>query len=87
MLIGPVRMRNWIQQNQVHPLDEIDSDFIKTTINYMEDVSEGDIKMWLDPQKGRKERAQIFLECVQLRDDYVIALHKTMKENGTQFPE
>lgn len=53
----------------------------------MEDVSEGDIKMWLDPQKGRKERAQIFLECVQLRDDYVIALHKTMKENGTQFPE
>lgn len=87
MLIGPVRMRNWIQQNQVHPLDEIDSDFIKTTINYMEDVSEGDIKMWLDPQKGRKERAQIFLEFVQLRDDYVIALQKTMKENGTQFPE
>lgn len=87
MLIGPVRMRNWIQQNQVHLLDEIDSDFIKTTINYMEDVSEGDIKMWLDPQKGRKERAQIFLEFVQLRDDYVIALQKTMKENGTQFPE
>lgn len=80
-------MRNWIQQNQVHLLDEIDSNFIKTTINYMEDVSEGDIKMWLDPQKGRKERAQIFLEFVQLRDDYVIALHKTMKENGTQFPE
>lgn len=80
-------MRNWIQQNQVHLLDEIDSDFIKTTINYMEDVSEGDIKMWLDPQKGRKERAQIFLEFVQLRDDYVIALQKTMKENGTQFPE
>lgn len=53
----------------------------------MEDVSEGDIKMWLDPQKGVKERAQIFLECVQLRDDYVIALQKTMKENGTQFPE
>lgn len=80
-------MRNWIQQNQVHLLDEIDSNFIKTTINYMEDVSEGDIKMWLDPQKGRKERAQIFLEFVQLRDDYVIALQKTMKENGTQFPE
>lgn len=80
-------MRNWIQQNQVHLLDEIDSNFIKTAINYMEDVSEGDIKMWLDPQKGVKERAQIFLECVQLRDDYVIALQKTMKENGTQFPE
>lgn len=87
MLIGPVRKRNWIQQNQVHLLDEIDSNFIKTAINYMEDVSEGDIKMWLDPQKGRKERAQIFLEFVQLRDDYVIALQKTMKENGTQFPE
>lgn len=85
--MGPVRMRNWIQQNQVHLLDEIDSNFIKTAINYMEDVSEGDIKMWLDPQKGVKERAQIFLECVQLRDDYVIALQKTMKENGTQFPE
>lgn len=30
--MGPVRMRNWIQQNQVHLLDEIDSNFIKTTI-------------------------------------------------------
>lgn len=69
-------MRNWIQRNQVHLLDEIDSNFIKTTINYMEDVSEGNIKMWLNPQKGRKEGAQIFLEGVQLRDDYVIGLKR-----------
>lgn len=42
----------------------------------MEDVSEGNIKMWLNPKKGRKEGAQIFLECVQLRDDYVIGLKR-----------
>lgn len=85
MLIGPVG--NWIQQNQDDLLDEIDSNVIETTINYMEDVSEGDKKMWSDPQKGRKERAQIFLEFVQQRHDYVIALQKTMKENGIQVPE
>lgn len=80
-------MRNRIQQNQEYLLDELDSLFIKATINNMEDVSEGDIQMWCDPQKSRKEQVQIFLKCVQLKDDYVIAFHKTANENGIPFPE
>lgn len=47
MLISPIR--NWIQQNPDDLLDEIDSNFIETTINYMEDVQEGDKQMWSDP--------------------------------------
>lgn len=79
---------NWTQQEQDDLLDEIDSNFIETAIGYMEDVSEADKEKWSDPQKGRRERAKIFLDFVKQRDDYVIVvkrLQETIKEKGTKF--
>lgn len=83
--IGP--LRNWIQQKPDDLLDEIDSDFIKTTIRCMENVHEEDEKKLLDPEIGRKTKAQNFLDFVQKSDDYVKALQKTMKERDIQFPK
>lgn len=67
--------RCWIRENRKTLLDEIDSDFIKTTIKHMEDV----------PTEVRNTMAQMFLEFVLKKDDYVLALYKTWKENGINF--
>lgn len=67
-------------------LEEIDSDFIETAINYMEDVPEEVKKMWSDRSKDRKKRATVFLDFALRKDEYVRALQKTIEENGIQFP-
>lgn len=81
-LIGPVRC--WIQENQETLLDEIDTDFIETTINHMEDVPNEVYTSWMDQSKGRKEKAKIFLKFALRKDEYVLALQKTLKENGIE---
>lgn len=82
--LGPVR--NWIYEKKDHLLEEIDSDFIETAINYMEDVPEEVKKMWSDRSKDRKKRATVFLDFALQKDEYVRALQKTIEENGIQFP-
>lgn len=83
--LGPVR--NWIHDHKDNLLDEIDSDFIETAINYMEDVPEEVKKMWSDRSKERKKRAMVFLDFVLQKDEYVKVLQKTIEENGIQFQE
>lgn len=63
-------------------MDEIDSDFIKTTIEHMEDVPNEVCTSLIDTRYGRGKMAQMFLEFVLKKDDYVLALQKTWKENG-----
>lgn len=53
----------------------------------MENVHEEDKKKLLDPEIGRKTKAQNFLDFVQKNDDYVKALQKTMKERDIQLPK
>lgn len=80
-------IKKWIQKNREDLLDEIDSDFIKSTIDQMEDVPEEVKISWSDSNKSRKEKAMIFLDFVLQKDDYVKALKKTMEENRIQFSE
>lgn len=77
--------RCWIRENRKTLLDEIDSDFIKTTIKHMEDVQTEVRNTLLDTSYGRGKMAQMFLEFVLKKDDYVLALYKTWKENGINF--
>lgn len=80
ILTGSVRC--WIHKNRKTLLDEIDSDFIKTTIEHMEDVPNEVCTSLIDTRYGRGKMAQMFLEFVLKKDDYVLALQKTWKENG-----
>lgn len=80
-------VKKWIQKNREDLLDEIDADFIKSTIYQMEDVPEEVKISWSDLNKGRKEKAMIFLDFVLQKDEYVKALKKTMEENGIPFSE
>lgn len=75
----------WIHKNRKTLLDEIDSDFIKTTLVHMEDVPTEVCNSLTDTKYGRRRMAQMFLEFVLKKDDYVLALHKTWKENGMDF--
>lgn len=77
-------MRFWIQENQETLLDEIDTDVIKTTIDKMENVPNEVYISLKDQSKGRKEKAKIFLEFALRKDEYVLALQKTLKENGIE---
>lgn len=77
--------RCWIRENRKTLLDEIDSDFIKTTIKHMEDVPTEVRNTLLDTSYGRGKMAQMFLEFVLKKDDCVLALYKTWKENGINF--
>lgn len=81
--LGSVRC--WIHKNRKTLLDEIDSDFIKTTFVHMEDVPTEVLNSLIDTRYGRRQMAQMFLEFVLKKDDYVLALHKTWKENGMDF--
>nr|XP_034326955.1 uncharacterized protein LOC105349046 isoform X4 [Crassostrea gigas] len=74
--------KKWIQQNREDLLDEIDSEFIKSTIYQLEDVPEEVKISWSDPNKSRKEKAKIFLDFALQKDEYVKALKKTMEEYG-----
>lgn len=80
-------VKKWIQQNREGLLDEIDSEFIESTIYHLEDVPEEVKTSWSDPNKGRKEKATIFLDFALQKDEYVKALKKTMEEIGMQFTE
>lgn len=80
-------VKKWIQQNRADLLDDIDSEFIESTICHLEDVTEEVKSSWSDPYKSRKEKATIFLDFALQKDEYVKALKKTMEENGMQFPE
>lgn len=84
-LTAPLKKR--IQQIREDVLDEIDSEFIKSTIYQLEDVPEEVKISWSDPNKSRKEKAKIFLDFALQKDEYVKALKKTMEENGMQFTE
>lgn len=80
-------MKCWIEDNRETLLDEIDSDFIETTISHMEDVPCEVYTLCRDPSKGRQEKAKRFLEFALRKDDYVLALQKTLKENNIFFNE
>lgn len=84
-LTAPLKKR--IQQIREDLLDEIDSEFIRSTIYQLEDVPEGVKTSWSDPNKSRTEKAKIFLEFALQKDEYVEALKKTMEEYGMQLPE
>lgn len=75
-------MRCWINENRTTLLDEIDSDFIKTTIKHMEDVQTEVCNSLMNTSYGRGKMAQMFLDFVLTKDDYVLALYKTWMENG-----
>lgn len=84
-LIGPVRCR--IQKHQEALLDEIDTELIKTTVNRIENVPNEVYTSLMDQSKARKEKAKIFLEFVLIKDEYVLALKETCKENGMEYLE
>lgn len=84
-LTAPIK--KWIQQNREDLLDEIDSEFIKSTIYLLDGVPEEVKTSWSDPNKSRKEKATIFLDFALQKDKYVKALKKSMEENGMQFTE
>lgn len=50
----------------------------------MEDVPNEVYTSWMDQSKGRKEKAKIFLKFALRKDEYVLALQKTLKENGIE---
>lgn len=82
MLAPPATVKNWIENNREKILDEIDYDFIKSTIDHMEDVPEVVKISWSDTSKSRKEKATIFLEFALQKEEYVRALKKTLEEYG-----
>lgn len=53
----------------------------------MEDVPCEVYTLCRDPSKGRQEKAKRFLEFALRKDDYVLALQKTLKENNIFFNE
>lgn len=80
-------LKCWIKDNRETLLDEIDSDFIETTISHMEDIPCEVYTLCKDRSKGRKEKANTFLEFALKKDDYVLALQKTLEENKIFFNE
>lgn len=87
VILTAPEVKKWIQQNRENLLDEIDTEFIKSTIYHMKDVPEEVKSSWSDFSKSRKEKATIFLEFALQKGEYVKALKKTIQENGMQFPE
>lgn len=83
-MTAPIKKR--VQQNREDLLDEIDSEFIKSSIVHFEDIPEELKISWSDPNKSRKEKAKIFLEFALQKDEYAKALNKTIEENRMQFP-
>lgn len=81
-LIGPESY--WIQENQESLLDEIGTGIIETTLKDLENVPNEVYTSLMDQSKGRKEKAKIFLEFVLRKDEYVLALQETLKENGIE---
>lgn len=53
----------------------------------MEDVPCEVYTLCKDRSKGRKEKASTFLEFALKKDDYVLALQKTLEENKIFFNE
>lgn len=51
----------------------------------MEDVPAEVLNSLIDTRYGRRQMAQMFLEFVLKKDDNVLALHKTWKENGMEI--
>lgn len=64
LLVFFVIVKNWIENNREKIFDEIDYDFFKSIIDYMEDVLEVVKILWFDISKSRKEKVIIFLEFV-----------------------
>lgn len=58
-------------------MEEIDSKFIKTIIEHMEDVPNEVCNLLMDTRYGRGKMAQMFLKFVLTKDHYVLALQKT----------
>ena len=79
-------IRSWIQENREDVIEEMDSDVIDTTcyMNNMEAVST-EIGATLLAAKGRKEKAELFLNFALRHDEYLKALKETLEENGMQF--
>lgn len=73
--LGTVRC--WIHKNRKTLLEEIDSKFIKTIIEHMEDVPNEVCNLLMDTRYGRGKMAQMFLKFVLTKDHYVLALQKT----------
>lgn len=64
----------------------MDSDFIKTAISHMKDVSEEDKILWLESSnKGREEKAKMFLKFALQKD--VLALQRTIREKDLNLNE
>lgn len=76
-------IRSWFQENRENVIEEMDSDVIDTTcnINNMEAVST-EIGATLSAARGRKEKAELFLDFALRNDEYLKALKKTLEENG-----
>ena len=76
-------IRSWIQENRENVIEEMDSDVIDTTcnLNNMEAVST-EIGATLSTARGRKEKAELFLDFELGNDEYLKALKKTLEENG-----
>lgn len=78
--------RDWVEKNEHTLLDEMDSDFIKTAISHMKDVSEEDKILWLESSnKGREEKAKMFLKFALQKD--VLALQRTIGEKDLNLNE
>ena len=76
-------VRNWIQENRLSLLDEMDSTFIETTLDDMKGVSSDDRALWLDGSKSRKERAKNFIDFVFQNDENVMVFkQKAIAEFG-----
>lgn len=64
----------------------MDSDFIKTAISHMKDVSEEYTILWLESSnKGREEKAKMFLKFALQKD--VLALQRTIREKDLNLNE
>lgn len=73
--------KQWIISNWELLLDEIDSDFMETTLKDLKNVPRDICNSWsTNSGKSRKERAQMFLEFVLERHDCLKALAKTLQE-------
>lgn len=72
--------RYWIHQNRDILLDELDLDFIETSLSSMDDVP----CEVTNGGKSRRERIQNFIEFVLQTDDAIMLLQKKMAEFVSQ---
>ena len=54
-------------------------------MNIMERVSKEMKATWSGVSKGRKKKAELFLDFVLRKDEYLKALKETLEENGMKF--